>query len=191
MKAVAAALVFLLCALNLFAQAQEFPSIPKNDKGHAEYSGIIQVDSTLKSDLFLSSLEWVNKTYKSGKSVIQTTDKEGGLIIGKGVSQMLIYNNGGFKKDGGYFSYTFSIFCKDNRLKYIIDNITYNKGEMVLSAGADLGEDFPHNWTGLIGNNKQTRREWKSFQKQADAEFSIIIANLKSHVLDSKKKANW
>lgn len=174
-----------------FAQEEVSVIFAKNDKGLAEYTEVVSIDSTIKSDIYTSALEWVNKTYKSGKSVIQTTDKDGGMILGKAVSPSLIYNNSGFKVDGGYFSYTISIFCKDNKFKYIIDNITYNKGEMALKPGADLAEDFPHNWTGLIGKNKQTRREWKSFQRQADTEFKFVIEDLKSHMKNSKKKNDW
>ena len=174
-----------------FAQEQDSVIIPKSDLGLAEYSEVIAIDSISKSDLYLSALEWMNKTYKSGKNVVQTTDKEGGMIIGKAVTQTLIYNNMGMKKYGGYFYYTISIYLKDNKYKYVIDNINYNKGEMVLTPGADMAEKFPHNWTGLIGNNKQTRREWKSFQRQADTEFKIIIEGLKKQMNNTKKKSGW
>lgn len=173
------------------AQEQDSVIIPKNDIGLAEYNEIIPIDSTTKNCLYIGALEWMNKTYKSGKSVIQTTDKEGGLIIGKAVTHTLIYNNMGIKNDGGYFSYTISIYCKENKYKYVIENITYNKGEMLLTPGADLAEIFPHNWVGLIGNNKQTRREWKSFQMQATTEFKNIIEDLKINMLNSRKKCDW
>jgi hypothetical protein len=186
-------LLFLFATFTtiLIAQEQDSIIIPKNADGLAEYSEVIPIDSISKSDLYLAGLEWVSKTYKSGKSVLQTTDKEGGIIIGKAVAQTLTYNNMGVKKDGGYFSYTISIYCKDNKFKYLIDNISYNKGEMLLTPGADLAETFPHNWTGLIGNNKQTRREWLSFQKQANTEFRIIIEDLKKHMSKSKIKSDW
>lgn len=174
-----------------FAQEQDSVFIPKSDAGRAEYSDVIAIDSMSKDALYVSALDWMNKIYKSGKNVIQTTDKEGGMIIGKAVTQALIYNNMGMKKDGGYFSYTISIYFKDNKYKYVIDDIIYNKGEMALASGADLAEKFPHNWTGLIGNNKQTRREWKSFQKQADSEFRLIIEDLKKQMKSSKKKSGW
>ncbi|KAF0203390.1 MAG: hypothetical protein FD170_1109 [Bacteroidetes bacterium] len=183
--------VFATITTNLIAQEKDSLIIPKSADGLAEYSEIIPIDSVSNSDLYLFGLEWVSKKYKSGKSVIQTTDKEGGIIIGKAVTHTLVYNNMGIKKDGGYFSYTISIYCKDNKYKYVIDNITYNKGEMVLTPGADLAETFPHNWTGFIGNNKQTRREWQSFQRQADTEFQIIIEDLKKHMKNSKKKSEW
>jgi len=182
---------FVIFIPSSFAQEQDSVIIPKNDKGFAEYNEIIPVDSTTKNDLYISALEWMNKTYKSGKNVIQTTDKEGGMIIGKAVTQTLIYNNMGMKKDGGYFSYIISIYCKDNKYKFVIENITYNKGEMILNPGADMAEKFPYNWTGLIGNNKQTRREWKSFQRQADTELMIIIEDLKKYMSNSKKKSDW
>ena len=181
----------MILTSNTFGQKPDSVFIPTNDKGLGEYTEVIIVDSTSKDNLYINALEWVNKTYKSGKSVIQTTDKEGGMIIGKANTQNLVYNNMGIKNDGGYFSYNISIYCKNNRYKYVFDNITYNKGEMVLSPGADLAETFPYNWTGLIGKNKQTRREWKSFQRQADTEFKLIIGDLKVSMQSARGKNNW
>lgn len=165
--------------------------IPKDKNSLAEYTEVIMVDSTPQNQLYANALEWISKTYKSAKSVIQTSDKEGGMIIGKGIGQTLVYNNSGFKKDGGYFSYNISIYCKDDKFKYLINDIKYNKGEMALIPGADLAEEFPHNWTGFMGKNKQTRREWKSFQRQANLEIINIIENLKQNMKNSKTKNEW
>lgn len=182
--------VFFFSFSKLLSQETEL-KIPKNDNNLAEYNGIIDIPNMTKSDLFVSAMEWFNKTYKSGKAVIQTSDKEGGMIIGKANSSTVIYNNMGVKKDGGYFSYTISIYCKDNKFKYVIDNITYNKGDMALSPGADLSEEFPSNWKGWLGDNKQTRREWKSFQKQTNSYFIFIIDELKTYMQNSKSKNDW
>jgi hypothetical protein len=178
-------------SLTIIAQENESFTIPKNEKGLAEYSEVIPIDSTSKSEIFVSVLEWYNKTYKSGKNVIQASDKEGGMIIGNAVTKTIIYNNLGIKKDGGYFSYTISVYCKDNKYKYVIDNITYNSGEMVLNPGADLAEVFPSNWTGLIQNIKYNRKQWISFQKQADTELRFVIDDLKSHLKNLKEQSKW
>lgn len=177
--------------LPIAAQTKDSIFVPKNENGLAEYVEVVIVDSASKNEIYLSALEWVNKTYKSGKAVIQTADKEAGMIIGKANTSTLDYNNMGIHEDGGYFSYTISIYTKDNKCKIQIDNITYNKGKMVLTPGADLAEKFPSNWTGFIGNNKQTRREWKSFQRQADSELRLIIGDLKKNIRTSKKKNDW
>ena len=186
---VLSASIFL--TFNSYSQVPDTIAIPVNAKGFAEYTEVVALDSVSKDVLYLNALNWVNKTYKSGRSVIQSTDKDGGMIIGNANSDGLVYNNIGVKSDAGYFSYTISIFCKDNRYKYVIDNITYNKGEMMLKSGADLGEAFPSNWTGLIGNNKQTRREWKKFQFQANNEFKLIIADLKATMSSASKLNDW
>lgn len=181
----------VIYSTSIIAQDKEAVIIPKNSEGRAEYSEVITIDSVSKSVLYLGALEWVNKTFKSGKSVIQSTDREGGIIIGKAINPSLSYSNMGIKMDGGYFSYTISIYCKDAKYKYVFDNITYNAGYMVLNPGADLAEIFPHNWTGLFQNNKQNRREWKSFQSQADTQFKMIIEDLKNHIKNAKKKSEW
>ena len=175
----------------VFGQEGDSVIIPSNDKGFAEYTEVVTIDSFSKSDLYLNALEWMNKTYKSGKNVIQTTDKDGGMIIGKAITQALTYNNMGAKVNAGYFSYNISIYCKDNKFKYLIDNILYIKGEMNLKSGADLSEKFPHNWTGFLLDNKQTRREWLKFQIIADIELKAIIDDLKKTLKSSRKRSEW
>jgi hypothetical protein len=109
-------LAFLLAFFFFFQYnllAQDEPNIiPRNAKGFAEYMEVVQVDSVSKSELYLTALEWMNKTYKSGKSVIQTADNNGGMIIGKANTQTVIYNNMGIMKDGGYFPTLFRFIAK-------------------------------------------------------------------------------
>jgi hypothetical protein len=191
MKKLLLVLAFLILTVSTYAQDGGVLGIPTNDKGYAEYSSVVEVNNMSKDDLYLASLEWVNKTFNSGKTVTQTTDKEGGLIIGKALSSTLTYNNLGIKMDGGRFSYTFSIYCKDNKFKFVIENITYNKGEMALAPGADLAEDFPSNWKGLIMNTKYNKREWLSFQSQANGYFIFLQEDLTEYVKNYSKKNSW
>jgi hypothetical protein len=62
---------------------------------------------------------------------------------------------------------------------------------MLLNPGADLGEDFPSNWTGMIMKNKQTKREWRSFQKQVNTELVAIITDLKRSMSEVKINQDW
>lgn len=165
--------------------------IPTSASGRAEYSEVIEIDSVSKGVIYANSLDWLNSTYKNSKSVIQSTDKEEGIILGKAVTSMLVYNNMGFKKDGGHFSYNITIYCKDNKVKISIASITYNKGEIALSSGADLSETFPHNWTGLIMNNSKNRKEWQGFQRHADSEIRLLVSSFRNTMLDVKSKSNW
>jgi hypothetical protein len=180
----------ILISIGAFSQDGEV-EIPRNKEGQAEYSKVSEAPDLNKDELFVACLEWINKTFKSGKAVIQTTDKEGGMIIGNAITSSLVYNNMGLKKDAGYFSYTISIYCKDKKYKYVVDNIFYKKGEMMLHEGANLADEFPKNWKGVIGDNKQTRREWKSFQRQTNKYFAVILEDLQKHVAASKSKNDW
>ncbi|PVY43249.1 DUF4468 domain-containing protein [Pontibacter virosus] len=180
----------LLTSLLLLVILSATAQIPTTD-GRAHYSVVTTVDGMNKDELYLAALAWVNKTYNSGKTVTQTANQDGGMIIGKALSNRLLYNNMGMKKDAGHFAYTFTIQTKDGRYKVDIESITYEKGEMVLKPGADLAEDFPHNWTGLIGDNKQTRREWLSMQGQAHAYFTLLLEDLAAHMQKAKQASAW
>jgi len=190
-----ACLIITSTVLSCYAHAQDIDTtlkasilIPVNERGYAEYSEVVTTDSVTKDDLFVSALEWMNKTYNSGKSVIQTTDKEGGMIIGKAITKGLTFKNV-INVEAGHFSYTIAIYCKDGRYKYVLDNITYVKGEMGVSSGGDLAEEYPHNWSNP--NNKQMNREWNKFQVQTNAEIRFLIDDLKKHMDASMKKDEW
>jgi hypothetical protein len=193
MKSLTSIISILLITIRVFGQESDTlsVSIPINEKGLAEYTEVVIIDSISKNDIYINALEWVNKIFVSGKSVIQTTDKEGGIIIGKANTQTLTWTNIGIKKSGGYFSYVLSIYCKDNKYKYIIDNITHHKGDVMLPDAGDLGEKYPQAWTNSIVSKKQIAREWKSLQKQADNELKYIISDLKKNMAESKKKNDW
>lgn len=80
----------IVLTFNAIAQEKDSILIPTNEKGFAEYTEVIPVDSVPKDNLYVNALEWINKTFKSGKYVIQTTDKGSGMIIGKANMQRAI-----------------------------------------------------------------------------------------------------
>ena len=42
----------------VFGQEGDSVIIPTNDKGFAEYTEVVTIDSTSKSDIYLNALEW-------------------------------------------------------------------------------------------------------------------------------------
>jgi hypothetical protein len=56
-----------------------------DDNGNVTIVKVIEVPELNKDEIFNRALNYFTYNYVSGKSVIQTQDKENGLIVGKGV----------------------------------------------------------------------------------------------------------
>ena len=56
-----------------------------DDNGNVTYQRIVEVPEMKKDDIYNRVLNYFVYNYGSGKSVIQTQDKENGLIVGKGL----------------------------------------------------------------------------------------------------------
>jgi hypothetical protein len=84
---------------------------------------IFEVDKS-KDELYRISMEWMAKTFKSSKAVIQYEDKEEGVIVGKGFT-VVRYGLG--IPANTYFTLTIEV--KDNKARatvedayFVIDN---------------------------------------------------------------------
>lgn len=94
-------------------------------------------------------------------------------VIYTGMTDQLIYKNMGLDDNGGHFSYDYKAEFKDGRTRLTIENIKYHKGRILLKEGADLSEEYPHNWT-KVGKNKLLK-EWKRMKEQADKYFNSLM----------------
>jgi len=66
-----------------------------DDNGNVTYQRIVEVPEMKKDDIYNRALNYFVYNYGSGKSVIQTQDKENGQIIGKGLYEnFLTFSNG-------------------------------------------------------------------------------------------------
>lgn len=171
---------FLLCLSAFVCSSQDSGvNIPIDDKGAAVFTEVVEVPGSTKDALYMAAIAWINKTYRSPKDVLQTGDKEGGVIIGRALTGGLTYKNVITNVEAGSFRYSFTIQVKDGKYKFTIDEIKYQSGKMMLREGADLGEAFPSNWSGTFADSKQGRREWQNMRKQASTSLLSTIAGLK------------
>ncbi len=56
-----------------------------DDNGNVTIVKIVEAPDLKKDEIFNRALNYFTYNYVSGKSVIQTQDKENGLIVGKGI----------------------------------------------------------------------------------------------------------
>lgn len=161
------------------------------DSGEAYFEKVIEIKGQSKDELYSKGKEWLFRTYVSGKAVLEIDDKENGKIMGNGITQELVYNNMGIKKDGGSFEYKISILFKDGRSKIKIDGIRYRKGEMVgLNEPAFYAEEYPASW--IKFGKKQIGKKWIEMKEQAKEEFEVIFKRYEKYLNQgSEEDDNW
>ena len=173
-------------------------SIPLNEAGKAEFINVLKIENASKESLFQKVAEYLqyNKMFiefKSNKGVITSKKDEknekselftvfgDSVLIRRAFTTPLIFQSI-IKQNGGHFMYDLTVRIKEGKIKYIIDNITFTgTSEVNLPSGADLSVDFPKEWKGLL-NNYRTRREWKSYKRQAISYFDELCKGLENHL---------
>ena len=89
------------------------------------YSKVVQVDSTDKAKLFAMVHEWFASTYNSANDVIQMSDKEAGILVGKG-AMTYSYGKVSYVCYDGKVDYTIKVSVKDNRFKIELSNFIHS-----------------------------------------------------------------
>lgn len=185
-------LVVLLMLIPTPLLAQNFieDNFP-NENGVIVYSEVVKVDSALTSKyLYLNAKKWLVSAFKSSRAVIETDEKDDGLIILKGF--VLKGHNQEIRNPKKWF--TIKLEFKDGRYKYSLSNIRYEFDVQVM--GVDLHRDVPfEEWinssTGSTSPEKRQKLNDKlnEYCRELDAEFRAIIIKLKSEI--GKKEGEW
>lgn len=147
------------------------------------FTEVVQVDSNItKNELFSTFMDWIAQNYKSAQNVVQYQDKEAGKIVAKGLFKVMLNDPFGAPCDGGSVYNTLSIYVKDGRFKYILDDIHYDGSPKFVASG-DLGESKV--------NGFLFKGQWDSVKLQSDKECKKTIQSLKAAAMNSKKSADW
>ncbi|MEJ7683923.1 MAG: DUF4468 domain-containing protein [Segetibacter sp.] len=108
--------VYMLIVQASFGQ-KVLDSIPTKE-GKPFYEKIIKVDSFIKKEtLFSLSKQWFAKAFTNSKQLIETEDKEIGLII----ATLPIHFNLGFGRGNALIKETMKIEFKDGKMRVQID----------------------------------------------------------------------
>lgn len=149
---------FLLAATKCYSQKKDTTGLrlPYVD-GKLTYTTIINEKELNKSDLYKNAKQWFVDTFESSSHVIQSEDKEEGVIVGKGI--IPIYHGKGMYRQSVSTSMTIKIECKDGRYRYKIYDILVKP---------TFGDVFPSTIVdGLLGKELN---EHSTFNKRASRE---------------------
>lgn len=109
-------------------------SFISNAQDPLKFSDIITVENVSQKELFGRAKIWLAKYYKSSKDVIQTSDAETGQILGKALYDFKPKSFMGSEAVKGNIAYTISIYSKDGKYKYIVEDFQHEKFGLLTTA---------------------------------------------------------
>lgn len=177
---------FFLFTSVIFAQTPKLPidSITKE----ITYSEVVKLDSTFTKDkLFSNAKLWISKTFNSSKSIIDTEDKQEGVIIIKPMFQA--YHRAlGMDHNSGHIEYTLKIFIKDGKYKYEITDFYHN--------GRYNNFQTYGNCTKMINTKDKVmgisyQKKYDYYLKQIDEHSNALINDIKKSMSQSIKNNDW
>lgn len=144
------------------------------------YSGVKEVPSATKEQLFTRARSWFNNSFKSSKDVIQVADKESGELSGKGIVKLkATYKYLGKQQvQPVHAEFTVSVWVKDGKYKYEIkdfdtDNVLNNNYDFGLLTTADK---TTVKWPMMPQRTMQEM--WVSVKRDAATEAELLAASL-------------
>ena len=192
-KAIILLFIFDMYCVSCICQNPTLPLDTESNK--IIYTDVILFDSFSKNDIYFSANEWFVNTFNSAESVIQMNDKEKGIIIGKGYSD--VYSKTSLSIIQSKLYYTIKIEIKENKYKFSIYDIYY----LAYPNQADLNpkpltseflysiymkEDY--NKTSFSGKSKLRL----TYVSDLDKTIKTLIVNLKNNIKPQKKENdNW
>jgi len=117
-------LLLIIIQLVLFHSLQAQVKLPINtETNRYEFSEVIEINKS-KNDLFSNARTFFLKTFQNPNSVIEFQDKEDGRIEGS-FAQEIFIKPMGMAISAGNIKYDITILTKDNKYKYIINDLYY------------------------------------------------------------------
>lgn len=184
----------LLAFVPFISFAQLIDELPKDENGKLLYTDVIQADSIKMDQLYLNSKQFFVDAFKSAKDVIQLEDKEAGIVIGKGFSDIVIKSLGLGVKEQMW--YTIKIQSKDGRFRYDIYDIYFksypyqgnpNPGTAPAENIFDKSNYYKKN-----GTPKESSLKYKNaMEDNIQNLVALIKTSMSKSVLIKDKKDNW
>jgi len=166
-----------------------------DDNANVTYSEIIEVNGMSKEEIYNQVLNYFVYNYGSGKSVIQTQDKELGRIVAKGLYNE-VYRYSGFSKSTIFdVWHIVRVDVKEGRARVIISitnfetTVTIPDGTKVYSGGST--EDwYPINKNG-VRKNQRGRAFYKSHFAVLLSMEAIKKSILEGNTSESIENDDW
>lgn len=146
------------------------------------------IDSTTKSKEQLYSLTkmYIAEKWKSANDVIQNDDKDGGVIILKGLTQKFTYKYLMNYHDFTY-QYTMKFYFKDKKYKVQLEDITCHSHYVVANKWNCI-EPTENTSNKIEGMSSEKLTEMMAALKK---ELGAIFLSYNNYIYTSKDKTDW
>jgi len=178
-------LMLLLCVGVMSMSAQEPLSFER----------VIHTDSIGKSMLYSTINSWFVDYYKSAGNVIQMSDKEAGIIIGKGSTKYGgISPSGMASSHAGRVSHKVEIYVKEDRCKVIVSSFSHKSGMEYKYPAFSLGlitSDETYTTKGMY--KRQHNKIWTDLKTKSKRDAEDIFDSIADKIKDVSfgKDASW
>jgi len=195
-------LLFLIILFGTFSYAQTAKEMLNEIQGKWQLDDnknvtvfkVIEAPGLKKEEIFNRALNYFTYNYVSGKSVIQTQDKENGLIVGKG-----IYNNVhiGISLLTTYVDayHILRVDVKDGKARIIVTLTEYEKklvggNTPPAYSTTQVSQEFPINPNGL-SKTVMTKAFYKSFKKANSTLDAVEKAIKEGNTSKALENSGW
>lgn len=181
-------------------EKSEVPPLNYNDEGRVEFVEVVKMEGMTKDQLFTAAKVWMVNTYNEAESVIQSEDKDAGLIIGKGISTIGDIEN--VLSSNIYdIKYVIKIQFKEGRYRVSVTDINTNHAAKL--ANAFVGGKQPGIYdykqgiktivsdTGIRRLNGKINPKKLKVRKDLIKHYDELFLSLKESVEKSKKDSDW
>lgn len=125
MKNVIFSILLLCSSSSLFAQVRDSMGMPSlgTKVGIQE---VVKLDSVSKKELYVRSKAFIINHFQSAKAVIQSDDAEIGILVGNGISDIMVKNS--FGTTAMSMSYQMRFEVKEGKVRYTITDVRITSG---------------------------------------------------------------
>jgi hypothetical protein len=157
---------------------------------------VITVDSTMnKEAVFVSVNSWFATRYNSSNDVIQMSDKDAGVIIGKALMEVPAPNFS-LTCSKGVLNYTIKAQCRDGRFRVEVSNVIHASTHPNAAGSCSFGllttdEIYKEKGMGKNAYNEAWRLFKFRIDKYAEELFNDIEQYVKTSTPSTSNEAEW
>jgi len=177
----------LLSALLLLVNVSFGQDLPiDQNTGKITYLEVVDAAGLTGKDIYAVAKKWA-----TDKKFTIKEDKENESLVYTGTTPVEYPNVSGNAMDKGKVTFSFSIFAKDGKYRFIVTDLVHTaEGKVAGSDGGKLENVSPD-----CGKMKMSAKGWVTIKAKADVNLKALIADLKrvekETQNDPAKKSDW